>query len=361
MIGVILIIGLIIIASAVMEAVRRHRRMQQQTLLCALAATVDRGIPLVQALDAYAHEIRGRYGLRIAGFSHLLKQGIAVPRALSIERKVFPDAVLPLLLAGFSAGTPGKAIRRSLNVLKTQSPAEGIAGRLAYLALFVLMTAAVLTFLCIRIAPQYEKIFVEFEMTLPPATLGFLGIFRQSLLGVLAFWLFVFLLLFVIYCVLRILGVVAWEPPGIRRLTRRPHAAAILDGLALAVESQQPLTACVQTLAQQHPHWYVRAQLNWIAVDLDVGMACWDSLYNRGLIGGADRALLEAAHRAGNLAWALGEVAENQRRRWAYQLHYAAHLLYPALVLMMGALVLWVMVAFFSPLVYLIKGLAGGN
>jgi len=72
------------------------------------------------------------------------------------------------------------------------------------------------------------------------------------------------------------------------------------------------------------------------------------------LIGRADRALLQAAERAGNLAWALGEVAAGQRRRWMYQMQTAVNLLYPVVILLMGAFVLWVMVALFSPPVELI-------
>jgi type II secretory pathway component PulF len=157
---------------------------------------------------------------------------------------------------------------------------------------------------------------------------------------------------------LRYFGAITWALPGFRRLSWRPHAASVLDGLALAVENQRPLPPCIASLAQKYPHPTISRQLDWVAQDMSAGVSCWDSLYRRGLVRRADRTLLEAAHRAGNLAWALGEVAQNQRRRWMYQVNLVANLFYPALVLLLGSLVLWVMLAFFTPLISLIKGLS---
>jgi general secretion pathway protein F len=360
MFSVLVIFALIVIFFAVVEIVRRHRRMKQQVLLGALAATVDRGVPLTQTLDAFAHEMGGFYGVHVAQFSHLLKQGMSVPGALYRTPKVFPNVALPLLLIGFDAGAPGEALRRSLKSVESRPVAGTIAGRLVYLAIFILMSFGILTFLMVKIAPIYGKIFVEFGQDLPPVTLRFLDAAHLAYDGGFLVWISLFLPLIGIYGVLRYFGVITWDPPGVGRLTRRLRDAAVIEGLALAVENRQPLPSCLATLARQYPQSAGRGQLNGIATDLESGMAVWDVLYSRGLIGRADRTLLEAAHRAGNLDWALSEVAAHQRRRWFYQLHYTANLLYPALVLLMGALVLFTMLAFFSPLVQLIKHLAGG-
>ncbi|MBN2580411.1 MAG: type II secretion system F family protein [Pirellulales bacterium] len=354
----ILILALVIIASAVVEILRRHRRMQQHALLCTLAATVDRGMPLVQMLEACARETGGIYGARVAEFSHLIREGAGVPRALFLQRKVFPDGVIPLLFVGFASGTPGKAIHQALDSLKTRPLAAALAARLAYLVLFFLVASSIFTFICYKIVPSYEKIFQEFGLRLPSVTLSFINFCHLGMTSFLIAGCLLVVYSLGIFFLLRFFGIINWDPPGLRRLTWRPHTAAILDGLALAVENRRPLPEYFGSLSERYPQQAVRGQLIQIAADLQVGMDCWDSLFRQGLIRQADRTLLEAAHRAGNLAWALSEVAENQRRRWAYQLHYAVNLLYPLVVLAMGAVVLWVMVAIFSPLINLIHGLS---
>jgi type II secretory pathway component PulF len=75
------------------------------------------------------------------------------------------------------------------------------------------------------------------------------------------------------------------------------------------------------------------------------------------VIGRAEMAVLGAAQRVGNLPWALAEMADSSRRRLGYRLHGLTHLLFPAVVLSFGLLVLFVVVGFFMPLVLLIEKL----
>jgi general secretion pathway protein F len=285
---------------------------------------------------------------------------MVVPKALFLPHQVFPDEVLPLLMVGFATGTPGTALRRALEILRSRRLATALLVRLVHFVLFLLVYTGIMGFLLLYIAPKFVVIFRDFHIELPPVTRWFIEFFRwsQHPLSLFVWGIIVVLLWLGIYYLLRIFNAVSWDPPGIRRLTWRPHTAAVLDGLALAVENQRPLPECLESLAQKYPQQSIRTRLHRVAEDLQANVACWDSLHRRGLIGRADRTLLEAAQRADNLAWALGEVAASQRRRWMGQLNVIANLLYPAIILAMGILVLWTMVAFFTPLVYLIKGLA---
>jgi type II secretory pathway component PulF len=179
--AIFILLVLVIIITAIVELARRPRRMQQQALLGTLAATVDRGIPLIHTLDAYVHETGGVYGARVAEFSRLLKEGMIVPRALFVQRKVFPQSVLPLLYFGFATGTPGKALRQALQTQKARPQDAALGARLFYLGLFVFMAIGIITFLCTRIAPSFERIFLEFGIQLPDVTISFINFAHLSM------------------------------------------------------------------------------------------------------------------------------------------------------------------------------------
>ena len=71
-----------------------------------------------------------------------------------------------------------------------------------------------------------------------------------------------------------------------------------------------------------------------------------------------DAAVLASAQRVGNLDWALRELAESSDRRLGYRLQFWLQLIFPLIVLAVGALVFLLAVAYFLPLVTLITKLA---
>ena len=67
--------------------------------------------------------------------------------------------------------------------------------------------------------------------------------------------------------------------------------------------------------------------------------------------------MLGSAQRVGNLAWALREMAESNERRLGYRLQFWLQLLFPMLLICLGAVVFVLVVAYFCPLVSLIEAL----
>ena len=61
----------------------------------------------------------------------------------------------------------------------------------------------------------------------------------------------------------------------------------------------------------------------------------------------------------GNLAWAMRELAETGERRLAYRFQAVIQTLFPLVVVGLGLVVFFLAVAFFAPLVELIRRLAG--
>jgi type II secretory pathway component PulF len=145
--------------------------------------------------------------------------------------------------------------------------------------------------------------------------------------------------------------------PVIDRLFLRRHAVLILRCLAMVVEAGRPIGAGLATMALNYPAKWVQERLVGVHLLCEQGHDWVDALWRFGLITRTDLALLESARRAGNLPWALRELADGSARRLGYRLQAIGQIALTLLLLTLGAFVGLVAVAYFLPLVRLIESL----
>ena len=102
----------ILIVTAEFIALKRHRAMQQ-ALLGTMAVSAERFIPLVPAIEAFAEDTGGKFGVRAAKLASLLKNGIALPDALRRVKRIVPRQLIPIIRVGYEFGGLGPGTRRS--------------------------------------------------------------------------------------------------------------------------------------------------------------------------------------------------------------------------------------------------------
>ena len=135
--------------------------------------------------------------------------------------------------------------------------------RISYLALVLLVMLLVLTFIMIKIVPQYVSIFQEFDLALPALTqlaVATANLFTNYLAApfALLFVLLVFFAIFVGICYLADLPVLEqWSD----RVFRGRRTADVLRILAVATEQRQPLADVLTRVAYVYPSATIRRQL----------------------------------------------------------------------------------------------------
>lgn len=352
-------VGFIVGAVVIAMAAHRTRRAQQYALLSLLAATAERMMPLVPAIEAYARENRGTMGRRAAVLADHLRAGVPLPDALDICRGVVPREAIPLIRAGYDAGALAKALREAA-ALRYSGDAiwDQILGRTAYLGAILIVLVGVMTFIMLKIIPAMEKIFADFGAELPAMTIIAINVaYAFANYWFLLLPLILPLMILAIDAVLRYVGWVIWRLPGTGWMSRRLDTAAVLDGLSLVAERQYPMPAGMASLAKSFPAASVRVRLWRVVQDLETGAQWAESLLRYGLIREPELAVIAAAQRAGNLPWALRELADSNRRRWAYRALVWLQILFPVVILGIGLVVALYVIGCFLPLVALIQNL----
>ncbi len=342
------------------EGARKYRMTQQYGLLWLLTISAERAMPLTPAIEAFARERRGSFSRRAKRLAQLLDAGVPLPDALDRCGGLLPRYAAPMVRVGYETGTLAAALRQAATLYAIHEPVwTALIGKISYLLMLPVFGVMILSFIMIKIVPSFEKIFRDFNTHLPALTQWLIEAANFFVnCWFLFFPLYLFLIWLVFHAVNRYFGWSQWDPPGIARFTRRLDSAQILDTLALVARQQRPLPEGIAALAQSYPKSDIRRRLAQVVVDIQTGRDWCESLRRHDLIRQPELAILQAAQRVGNLPWAMHEMAASSRRRLAYRVQAIAQFLFPPIVILMGLMVMFVVVALFIPLIALIQKLA---
>jgi protein transport protein HofC len=356
---------------------------QQNGLVWVLAIAAEKKLPLAAAVEEYGAECRGGYQRRVLQFADRLLSGQSLPAAIEADRQswfsralrrywIFTDYVnptIPLLPAparvaasvGWETGTLGPALREIALARTLNRPDWHAAlGRLMLLMLPLVILQHVGGFVLFFIAPKFKRIFYDFGVELPPITKIVYQVGDEIIEGNALPIVLLFELIIGVFLLASLRSAWSfWTHFPVDRLLRGLDRAVILRSLAVSVDGGQTLTVGLRALASCYPKNWVRRRLARAIEGTELGSPWAQCLGSHRLIRRADVTLLESAQRAGNLGWALRELAARAERRLAYALQLFVHVLYPVIFLGVAGLIFLFVVGYFSPLLKLIRELSG--
>jgi type II secretory pathway component PulF len=364
--GILLFVpGLAIVALSIPAVIAsmsyyKHAQTQQYAMLALIGAAAKRSMPLETAVAAFGHERGGWMRQRSRRIVNMLLDGVPLPSAVERAPGVVPPEAVPLFRVGCESGALPAAVDLAIEAHNVMEPVwQSVVPKVGYICLLPSVALGTVVFIMMAIVPQFQKIFKDFGVQLPPLTqamIHFCAVVGHWWFLAAPVWMLTIALLF--YCLLRYAGWIRWDLPGMDWLTRRRHTATILDGMSLAAGQQKPLARAVIELAAAYPQAKIVRRLFAAHDDMDAGGDDLETLYLHGLLGKTDLALLQAARRNGNLAWAARELADSNRRRMVYRANTFAQVVFPPIVVVYGIVVAMIAAALFLPLVKLISGLS---
>lgn len=352
--------GVVIIAAILLMMFTRYLSLERRSLLAVLTTAAAKGVPLEQAARAFADERLGSLGARAArGLAQYLEAGVPLPEALRLAGIRLPTDALVAVGMGSQTGSLPEAldqIARGSSDLDTTL--RSILEKCVYLCTVAVILLGILVFLMLKIVPVFHKMFVEFGLRLPAATE--LLIYLTAL--AVRYWFIPFPIYLALMFLLGIgllyyVGLLPRDLPVVNRMALRSDGALVMRVLAWGVGKKFPLETVIDLLAQVYPRSGVRTRLQAAAHRCQSGTHWCDSLRKVNLLRPVDEAVLKSAERAGNLAWALEEMADSTLRRLILRLRFALGVGFPALLLLFGSVVGFFVIGLFLPLVALIQGL----
>ncbi len=323
-----------------------------------MATLLHSGLPVEEVLRTVAEQTeRKRLKSVLLAVRTRVTEGAALAQALADFPHVFPDVFRTSIAAGEQSGHLDIVLERLADYAeRRQQMRQKVQLALFYPALLTLMALLVTAALLGYVVPEVVQVFDNIGQDLPPLTVGLIAVSD----AVQAYGPYAALAL----AGGVLIGARMLRRPGPRRrwdalLLRLPLIATIVRGtnaarfartLAIVAASGVPILEGLRISAQVIGNTAMRDATEQAARDVREGGSLARSLERSGYFPPMAVHLIASGETGGNLHQMLERAAETQEREMETTTGVIVSLFEPALILVMGAVVLTIVLAILLPI-----------
>lgn len=326
---------------------RRPEKASLPALTRQLSVLLKSGVPLVDALAALSEESWGSMRGVLVRLKERVQAGASLSRAMEDFGGIFPDFYTSMVAAGQESGTLDEVMDSLADFLESQETTkEKVKAAMIYPVIMAAVGAVVLAFLFTFVIPKIVSIFEDTGAALPMATVVLIGV---SNFFVYYWWL--------------ALGIVAALAFGIKRLKER-HAHFIARTalklpfhslyysrfartLGVLLEGGLPMLRALEISSHATGNVWLQKKVKEAAVRVSEGARLSASLSG---IPPILQQLLVTGERSGRLAEVLLKAAEAYEADFDRRIQRALALVEPAMILLMGLVVGFIVFAVLLPM-----------
>lgn len=326
-----------------------------------LSTLVQAGLPLEEALEAVAKQSTKR---RVAGLLSAVRsrvmEGHALAAALAQFPKAFPELFRATVAAGERSGHLGHVLEQLAAYTQArQASRQKIQMALVYPLILMLASLVIVGFLLGYVVPDVVKIFVDSGQPLPWLTRALIsasdGLRSHGLLLLAALAM--------------VAGGCRWslrQPlwrlrwhrwvlnlPIVGEVLRAMEAARFASTLAILGKSAVPLVDALEIAAAVIGNLTIRARMADVARSVREGGTLTRGLELSGDIPPMMLHMIASGERAGELDRMLSRAAEQQESSLAARIALVVSLFEPAMLVLMGGVVLLIVLAILLPILSL--------
>ncbi|UVM57026.1 type II secretion system inner membrane protein GspF [Pseudomonas sp. B21-012] len=344
---------------------QRVNRAQLCELTRQLATLTGAGIPLVDALATLERQLV-EPALRnlLVAVRGSLAEGLSLARSLARQGGLFCGLYCALVEAGERSGRLAQVLERLAEHLEqVQRQQHKARTALIYPCVLMGVSLAVVVGLMTFVVPKLTEQFAHSGQSLPWITSLLIGI--SDLLVLLGPWLLLGAVL------ASVLGAWLLRRPHWRlrrddlllRLPRIGNLLAVLESarlsrsLAILCGSGVPLLEALQVATATVNNRRIHLALQRVSSDVQGGVSLHRALDASGHFPPLLLNMVASGEASGTLPDMLERVADNQERGFARQVDSAMALFEPLMILVMGAVVLFIVLAVLLPIMQLNQGL----
>ena len=323
-----------------------------------LATLLSAGLPIDEALAALAEQGEDERARSLtAALRSRVMEGASLAGAFADYPESFPEIYRASVAAGEQSGRLGTVLERLADYAESRDALrQKLLAALAYPLLLTLVATAVVTGLLIYVVPQIVGVFASMKQELPLPTTLLLAL--SALLKRWGIFLAIGLLAAIVAArlALRRDSVrMVWHRwllrlPLVGKLTRASNTARAARTLALLSASAVPLLDALAISAQVVPNLPMRDALRRAAHKVREGGAFSRALADSGYFPPVAVRLIASGERSGQLERMLDEAANHQARELDRWLTVLTAVLGPAVILLVGGMVLFIVLAILLPI-----------
>jgi len=329
------------------------------TTLTQLADLLHNGVPLLKSLELLAEQATHTTLQRVLGdIRKRVAEGTPLHDALAAHTNVFDELTISIVRAGTEGAFLEEALGQTAGFLELQEEVRGrIKSAMAYPTFLAAAGGVVTLVLIVFFVPKFAELFAQLEQagTLPGATIALL--WMSDTLG--RFGVLIGLgCAGIIYAIRRWKGTAAGRRLVDRWKLRMPLLGPLFLNTAVArfcrilgtlLRNGVPLLKALDISSDSAGNVQLADAIRNSAQNVSTGESLSQPLARCGLIPRNVMAMIAIAEESNNLDGVLNNIADNVDRKTARQLDMLVRLVEPALLMVMGSAVLFVIVALLLP------------
>lgn len=323
-----------------------------------LATLVNAGITLVQSLTALVDQIDNQnFKTVFAAVKSRVNEGASFADALGDHPKIFTELYISMVRAGEHSGALDIVLDRLADFTESQAELRGkLIGTMIYPVIMVIMATLVTGILFTFVIPKITKIFESQKMVLPLPTIVVMGIsnfFRDY------WWLILPLSLAAVFAVRAYItsktGSKKWDKlilraPVFGPLVRMVAIARFSRTLATLLASGVPLLTAFDIVKAVVQNQTLRQVIEAAREAVKEGEDIANPLKRSGEFPAMVTHMISIGEKSGELEDMLGNIARSYESQVDRRLGVMTSLLEPALIVVMGVVVMIIVLAIILPM-----------
>ncbi|MFH0918332.1 MAG: type II secretion system F family protein [Candidatus Omnitrophota bacterium] len=323
-----------------------------------LSSLLKSGVPILTAINIIREQSENvSFKAVLAGIYNEIKNGGTFSSALEIYPKYFSVLYIAMVRTGENSGAlAGSLLRIADYRAKQEELLSRFRMAMAYPILMALVGTATVIFMLTFVMPRLMGIFSNLGQNLPLPTRILLAISK----GLSRYWSWIIFSLAAVILLIRQqlktkMGRFTWSVlklhiPIFGKFALKADLACFSRTLELLIKSGLPILRALKISVQVLNNEVIKEKLAKSHEDLEQGGSFGRSLKDSKLLPLFMVNLISVGEESGNLASALGEVADSYERDTDEMIRIMSSLLEPLMILVMGLIVGFIVVAMLLPI-----------
>ena len=315
-----------------------------------LSTLLSSGVPLIDALRSLSDENRGFWKGVLVGIRENVAAGASLSRALEAHPKLFPEFYINMVAAGEQSGALDRVLIRVADFLEKQASIQSkLRAAMIYPVFMASVGFVVMSFLFTFVVPKIVKIFENSKSALPFITVVLIKI---SNLFVNYWWLLIILAVALVAAMKRLrerhgryLDAVKLKLPG--NVLQSLYFGRFARTLGFLLGGGLPMLKSLELSAKSTGNIVIEERIRQAAKGVAEGARLSTSLE------GFPPVLLQliaTGEKSGSLVEVLDKTADSYEEDFERRVQKALALLEPSMILLMGLVVGFIVLAVLLPM-----------
>jgi len=332
-----------------------------------LSTLQDAGLPIVRSIKILEGQQKpGVLKNALIDVADDVEGGSTFSEALAKHPKAFDKLYVNMIKAGETGGVLDTILRRLADFLeKTQRLRRKIVGAMIYPVVVIVVAIGIVTFIMLRIIPEFAKVFAQFDLELPALTRALIAISNW----VVRWWPVLLLVPIVLYIVVKIakqfrpgryvIDKMKFKAPIFGQIVRKASISRFSRTLGTLITSGVPILEALNISRETAGNEVIARALGRVHDSIREGESIAEPLKQSRVCDDIVVNMIDVGEETGDLDKMLLKVADNYDDEVDTLVSSMMSLLEPLIVIILGGIVGFIVISLFMPLVSLMTSLSG--